>query len=70
MRENVALANQEMTDEQVWQLLEQANIHEFHNSQPLGLATPIGEQSSTLSVGQAQRIALRGLGTGGAGLYS
>lgn len=63
VRENVALANSEMTDEQVWQLLEQANIHEFVRSQPLGLATPIGEQSSTLSVGQAQRIALaRALG--------
>ncbi|MFB2799775.1 heme ABC transporter permease/ATP-binding protein CydD [Shewanella seohaensis] len=63
VRENVALANPEMTDEQVWQLLEQANIHEFVRSQPLGLATPIGEQSSTLSVGQAQRIALaRALG--------
>lgn len=63
VRENVALANPEMTDEQVWQLLEQANIHEFARSQPLGLATPIGEQSSTLSVGQAQRIALaRALG--------
>ncbi|MDH1469161.1 cysteine/glutathione ABC transporter permease/ATP-binding protein CydD [Shewanella sp. GD03713] len=63
VRENVALANPEMTDEQVWQLLERANIHEFVRSQPLGLATPIGEQSSTLSVGQAQRIALaRALG--------
>ncbi|ABK47050.1 ABC transporter related [Shewanella sp. ANA-3] len=63
VRENVALANPEMTDEQVWQLLEQANIHEFVRAQPLGLATPIGEQSSTLSVGQAQRIALaRALG--------
>ncbi|MFB2728072.1 cysteine/glutathione ABC transporter permease/ATP-binding protein CydD [Shewanella mangrovisoli] len=63
VRENVALANPEMSDEQVWQLLELANIHEFVRSQPLGLATPIGEQSSTLSVGQAQRIALaRALG--------
>lgn len=39
-------------------MLEQANIHEFVRTQPLGLATAIGEQSSTLSVGQAQRIAL------------
>ncbi|MFB2680062.1 heme ABC transporter permease/ATP-binding protein CydD [Shewanella mangrovisoli] len=63
VRENVALANPEMSDEQVWQLLEQANIHEFVRAQSLGLATPIGEQSSTLSVGQAQRIALaRALG--------
>lgn len=58
VRENVALANPNITDEQVWHLLEQANIHEFVCTQPLGLATQIGEQSSTLSVGQAQRIAL------------
>ncbi|MCH7424108.1 cysteine/glutathione ABC transporter permease/ATP-binding protein CydD [Shewanella sp. MM_2022_3] len=58
VRENVALANPNITDEQVWHLLEQANIHEFVRMQPLGLATAIGEQSSTLSVGQAQRIAL------------
>lgn len=58
VRENVALANPNITDEQVWHLLEQANIHEFVRTQPLGLATAIGEQSSTLSVGQAQRIAL------------
>lgn len=58
VRENVALANPNITDEQVWHLLEQANIHEFVRTQPLGLATQIGEQSSTLSVGQAQRIAL------------
>ena len=58
VRENVALANSNITDEQVWHLLEQANIHDFVRTQPLGLATPIGEQSSTLSVGQAQRIAL------------
>lgn len=58
VRENVALANPNITDEQVWHLLEQANIHEFVRTQPLGLVTPIGEQSSTLSVGQAQRIAL------------
>lgn len=58
VRENVALANPDMPDEQVWHLLEQANIHEFVRTQSLGLATAIGEQSSTLSVGQAQRIAL------------
>lgn len=58
VRENVALANPDMPDEQVWHWLAQAHIHEFVRTQPLGLGAPIGEQASTLSVGQAQRIAL------------
>ncbi len=63
VRDNVALANQAMPDDKIWQLLTAANIAEFIKAQPLGLDSPIGEQSSGLSVGQAQRIALaRALG--------
>ncbi|MGL5047271.1 MAG: ATP-binding cassette domain-containing protein, partial [Shewanella sp.] len=44
-------------------LLAEANISDFVKAQPLGLDAPVGEQSSGLSVGQAQRIALaRALG--------
>ena len=63
VRDNVALANQAMAEDKIWQLLTAANIAEFIKAQPLGLDSPIGEQSSGLSVGQAQRIALaRALG--------
>ncbi|MGI1944163.1 heme ABC transporter permease/ATP-binding protein CydD [Shewanella glacialipiscicola] len=63
VRDNVALANQAMVEDKIWQLLTAANIAEFIKAQPLGLDSPIGEQSSGLSVGQAQRIALaRALG--------
>ncbi|PTA51287.1 cysteine/glutathione ABC transporter permease/ATP-binding protein CydD [Shewanella morhuae] len=63
VRDNVALANQAMPEDKIWQLLTAANIAEFITAQPLGLDSPIGEQSSGLSVGQAQRIALaRALG--------
>ncbi|MGI2022345.1 heme ABC transporter permease/ATP-binding protein CydD [Shewanella glacialipiscicola] len=63
VRDNVALANQAMPEDKIWQLLTAANIAEFIKAQPLGLDSPIGEQSSGLSVGQAQRIALaRALG--------
>ncbi|MCP3129813.1 cysteine/glutathione ABC transporter permease/ATP-binding protein CydD [Shewanella sp. KJ2020] len=63
VRENVALANPSMTDEQIWHWLAAANIKDFFKAQPLGLASAVGEQSSGLSVGQAQRIALaRALG--------
>lgn len=63
VRDNVALAMPSMSDERVWNLLQQANIADFFKAQPQGLAVDIGEQSSKLSVGQAQRIALaRALG--------
>lgn len=63
VRDNVALADTSMTDEQIWDLLTKANIAEYVKAQPLGLDSPIGEQSSGLSVGQAQRLALaRALG--------
>lgn len=58
VRENVALANPSMTDEQIWHWLEAANIKDFFKAQRQGLASAVGEQSSGLSVGQAQRIAL------------
>ena len=63
VRENVALANPSMTDDQIWHWLEAANIKDFFKAQPQGLGSAVGEQSSGLSVGQAQRIALaRALG--------
>ncbi|MCL1045555.1 cysteine/glutathione ABC transporter permease/ATP-binding protein CydD [Shewanella electrodiphila] len=58
IRENVCLANPELTDAQVMALLEQANIAEFVNQHPQGLDTVISDQAAGVSVGQAQRIAL------------
>lgn len=63
VRDNVALADPTLTDDRLWHLLAEANISDFVKAQPLGLDAPVGEQSSGLSVGQAQRIALaRALG--------
>ena len=63
VRDNVALADPTLPDDTLWHLLAEANISEFVKAQPLGLDAPVGEQSSGLSVGQAQRIALaRALG--------
>ena len=58
VRDNVALADPTLPDDTLWHLLAEANISEFVKAQPLGLDAPVGEQSSGLSVGQAQRIAL------------
>lgn len=63
VRDNVALADPTLPDDMLWHLLAEANISDFVKAQSLGLDAPVGEQSSGLSVGQAQRIALaRALG--------
>ncbi|MCU7986023.1 heme ABC transporter permease/ATP-binding protein CydD [Shewanella sp. SW24] len=63
VRDNVALADPTLPDDTLWHLLAEANISDFVKAQTLGLDAPVGEQSSGLSVGQAQRIALaRALG--------
>ncbi len=63
VRDNVAMANPDMDDENVRSLLAKAKVLDFVNQQTLGLNHPIGEQMSGISVGIAQRIALaRALG--------
>ena len=58
VRDNVALANPKLTDEQIMDLLEQANISEFVQQQQQGLDLLISDQGAGVSVGQAQRLAL------------
>ena len=63
VRDNVTMANPEMSDAEVETLLSKAKVLDFVNEQALGLQHPIGEQMAGVSVGQAQRIALaRALG--------
>ncbi|WP_418357500.1 heme ABC transporter permease/ATP-binding protein CydD [Shewanella basaltis] len=58
VRDNVALANPQLTDPQIMALLEQANISDFVIQHAQGLDLMISDQSAGVSVGQAQRIAL------------
>lgn len=63
IRDNVAMANPQMSDVLIRQHLEQAKVMDFVNQQSEGLEYHIDEQAATISVGQAQRIALaRALG--------
>ena len=63
VRDNVAMAAPEMSDETIKTLLEKAQVFDFIEQQAQGLDLPIGEQMAGISVGQAQRIALaRALG--------
>ena len=63
VRDNVAMAAPNMSDETIKTLLEKAQVLDFIEQQTQGLDLPIGEQMAGISVGQAQRIALaRALG--------
>lgn len=60
VRRNVAfgLDNSEISDEKVWQALEQAQLKEFVEKLPHGLDTIVGERGVKFSGGQRQRIAI------------
>jgi ATP-binding cassette subfamily C protein CydD len=63
IRDNVMMANPDMDDQTVRDLLTSAKVIDFVDQQSLGLNYPIGEQMAGISVGQVQRIALaRALG--------
>ncbi|ETD72941.1 ATP-binding protein [Pelistega indica] len=59
LADNIAYGvNKNVTNEQIMQVLEAANLKSFVESLPQGLATPIGENGAWLSGGQRQRIAI------------
>lgn len=58
IRENLQMADPEAEDERLWAALETACAKEFVENLPEGLDTMLGEQSSGISEGQAQRIAI------------
>ncbi len=58
LRENLLLAKPEAGEEELWQALEQAQLAGWVRSLPASLDTPLGEDGSGLSGGQARRLAL------------
>ena len=58
IRENLQMGNPAATEEELWEALEIACAREFVEKLPQGLNTMLGEQSSGISEGQAQRIAI------------
>lgn len=66
IRQNVALARPDASDEEIHHALRRAHLEEWVASLPLGLDTPVGEQGAQVSGGQRRRIALaRALLAGG-----
>lgn len=58
VRDNIAYARPDATDEQVEQAARRAQAHDFITRLPDGYATRVGERGLTLSGGQRQRIAI------------
>ena len=58
VRENIAYARPEATDEEIAQAAEAASIHQRILGLPNGYNTIIAERGQTLSAGERQRIAL------------
>jgi ATP-binding cassette subfamily B protein len=58
LRDNVAYANLEASDEQVLDASRRAGLHEFAVDLPDGYETMVGERGLTLSGGQRQRVAI------------
>lgn len=60
IRRNIAFGvyDEEIDDNQIWLVLEQAQMKEFVEALPNGLDTVIGERGMRFSGGQAQRLAI------------
>ncbi len=58
VRENVAYARPNATDEEIWAAVHAANAEKFVRGLPQGLDTEIGERGVKLSGGQRQRLAI------------
>ena len=56
IEENVKIANQNATHEQVVAACKKASIHDFIMTLPQGYDTPVGELGDTLSGGERQRL--------------
>ncbi|KAH7883108.1 P-loop containing nucleoside triphosphate hydrolase protein [Phlebopus sp. FC_14] len=57
IRENIAYGRRDcMTDDDIMLAAQAASVHEFVTSLPQGYDTPVGENASLISGGQAQRL--------------
>jgi thiol reductant ABC exporter CydC subunit len=58
LRDNIAMARPQASDEQLMEAIERAALTAFVAALPEGLDTPVGERGMRLSGGQRQRVAI------------
>lgn len=58
LADNLRLGDKLLSDDDLWQVLEQVELAGWVRLQPQGLQTPLGEYGAAVSGGQARRIAL------------
>ncbi|MBT8441037.1 MAG: ABC transporter ATP-binding protein/permease [Gammaproteobacteria bacterium] len=58
VRDNLHIAKQDATDEELMAALKDAELEDFVETSPAGLDTMVGDQGLALSGGQAQRLAI------------
>lgn len=58
VRENLGVAREDATEDEMWEVLRAANAENFVKALPEGLDTNVGERGVKLSVGEKQRIAI------------
>ncbi|MCD8015345.1 MAG: ATP-binding cassette domain-containing protein [Lachnospiraceae bacterium] len=58
IRNNLRIAKQDATDEEIAAACKKASVHDFIMTLPQGYDTPVGELGSTLSGGERQRLGL------------
>ncbi|MYV17359.1 ABC transporter ATP-binding protein [Furfurilactobacillus milii] len=58
IRDNVRYGRSNATDDEIWQVIEMADIADFVHGLPQGLDTQIGERGVKLSGGQKQRLSI------------
>ncbi len=56
VRDNILGIDDEFTEDDAWRAARQAGVAEDIRAMPMGLYTPVGENSATFSGGQSQRI--------------
>ena len=66
LRENLTIVNPQATEEELAQAIYVSAMDEYLPQLPLGLDTPLGENGTGLSEGQAQRLAIARAVLGGA----
>ncbi|MFQ6752313.1 MAG: ABC transporter ATP-binding protein [Clostridia bacterium] len=58
IRDNLQLAKQDATDDEIWNALKQASLYDFVKGLKNGLDSKVGESGIKLSGGQKQRLAI------------